>query len=246
MSLLEMVQDILSDMNSDNVNSINDTIEAMQVARLIRSTFVNLHNDRTWPHAGQLFKLDSLTDSDRPTHMKMPVNVIEVEWVKYDSRKEETDPLNYKTIKYLTPEEFVTYVMARDSSGDYAETVMDFNGVPLIVLNNAAPSYYTSFDNEHMVFDSYDNTMDSVLRSSKTHVFGYIEPPFALTDSYVPNVPVKFFPYFLSECKSVCFLKIKEVFSQKDEQNSNRQKARLSRKKSRVDNRIEYPNYGRK
>jgi hypothetical protein len=248
MSLLEIVQDILSDMNSDNVNSIDDTIEAGQVARMVRSTFMNLYNDRVWPRNAQAFRLTSMADSAKPTHMRMEDEVTEVLWIKYNIAALPTDPIKYRDITYKTPEEFLDLVMARDASLDYAETVIDYNGTPLIIYNNVAPTYYTSFDDEHLVFDSYDNTMDSVLQHSKTQAFGYVEPEFQMVDTFVPQIPAKATPYFLSECKSVCHLKIKEVFSQKDEQNSNRQKSWLSRRKSRIadKNRTRYPNYGRK
>lgn len=232
-------------MNSDNVNSISDTVESEQVARIIRSTFRNLYNDRVWPHTGSLMKLVSMADSNRPTHMKFEESVEEISWVKYDIRKAANDPIKYTDITYKSPEEFLLLVMARDASKDYAQTVIDIHGTPLIIHTNAAPSYWTTFDDEHLVFDSFDSTMDSVLQESKTQVFGYSEPPFTLADEFVPDIPLKMFPYFLSECKSVCFLKVKEVFSQKDEQASNRQKSWLSRKKRHANNGVRYPNYGR-
>jgi hypothetical protein len=245
-TLLEITQEILSDMNSDSVNSISDTIEAQQVVAVIKRTFINLYNDRKWPHNMQMMKIDSLSDSARPTHMKLPENVIEIDWVKYDIRVTPSDPIKYREIQYMEPKDFVTFVMTRDSTKSYAQTVIDIHGVPLVIYNNAMPTFYTSFDDEHLVFDSYDITVDSVLQQSKVQVYGDIEPSFTLADSFIPDVPAKAFPYFVNEAKSTCFLKIKEVFSQKDEQNSNRQKAWLSRKKRHVNNGVRYPNYGRK
>lgn len=246
MTLLDMVQEILSDMNSDNVNSISDTVEAEQVARIIRSTFRNLYNDRVWPHTGALIKLVSMADSNRPTHMKLQEDVEEISWIKYDVREAPSDPIKYRDIPYKTPEEFLQLVMNRDADDTFAQVVIDIHGTPLIIHNNAAPSYWTTFDDEHIVFDSFDNTMDSVLQEGKTQVFGYSEPAFLLEDDFVPDIPLKMFPYFLAECKSVSFLKVKEVFSQKDEQTSNRQKSWLSRRKRHANNGIKYPNYGRK
>ena len=245
-TLLDITQEILSDMNSDSVNSISDTIEAQQVVQIIKRTFTNLYNDRKWPHNFQLMKINSLSDSARPTHLKLPENVIEIEWVKYDIRQTEDAPLKYRDLIYMEPKDFVTHVMNRDSTKDYAETVIDIHGVPLVIYNNAMPTYYTSFDDEHLVLDSYDSSVDSVIQQSKTQVFGDIEPVFTLADDFVPDIPAKAFPYFVNEAKSTCFLKIKEVFSQKDEQNSNRQKAWLSRRKRHVANGTKYPNYGRK
>jgi hypothetical protein len=246
MSLLDMVQDILSDLNSDNVNSISDTVEAEQVARIIRSTFRNLYNDRVWPHTGSLLRLTSMADGNRPTHMKLLDDIEEIVWVKYDTRKQVSDPIKFVDVKYLEPSQFLDTVMARDADKDYAQVVIDIHGTPLIIHNNSMPTYWTMFDDEHIVFDSYLATMDSVLVEKKTQVFGYREPEFLLKDEFVPDIPLKMFPYFLSECKSVASLKVKEVFSQKDEQNSNRQKAWLSRNKRHGANGIRYPNYGRK
>lgn len=249
MSLLDMVQEILSDMNSDNVNSISDTEEAEQVARIIRSTFRNLYNDRMWPHTAQMVKLSSMADSNRPTHMKMLDSVEEIHLVKYDVRTSVSDPIKFRDILYMEPMDFLDMVMLRDASKDYAQTVIDIHGTPLIIHTNAPPTYWTTFDDEHMVFDSFDATMDSVLQEDKTQVYGYVEPDFRFEDDFVPDVPLKYFPYFLSEAKSTCFLKIKEVFSQKDEQNSMRQKGWLSRRKRRGkanNGKIPYTGFGRK
>ena len=246
MTLLDIVQEILSDMNSDNVNSISDTIEAMQVAQIVRRTFYNLLNDRIWPHTGRLLRINSSADSTKPTHMILDENLIHMDWVKYDVRTDPTKSTDYKDMLYKEPKDFIDFVMQRDSTKDNVTTVIDYNGTPLLILNDQMPTYYTTFDDEHLVFDSWDSAVDTTLQQSKTQAFGIVEPSFDLEDTFIPEVPSKAFPYFVNEAKSTCFLKIKEVFSQKDEQNAGRQKSWLSREKRRVDGGIKYPNYGRK
>lgn len=246
MTLLDMVQDILSDLNSDAVNSISDTVEAEQVARIIRSTFRNLYNDRVWPHTGGLLRLSSLSDVTRPTHMKILDDVEEILWIKYDNRVLSTDPMKYLPVTYMPPEEFLTLVMARDTSKDNIQIAIDVHGTPLVIFTDRHPQYFTMFDDEHIVFDSYLKTTDTTLVENKTQAFGYREPDFTLSDGFIPDIPSKLFPYFLSEAKSVASLKVKEVFSQKDEQNANRQKSWLSRRKRHAGNGIKYPDYGRK
>lgn len=247
LTLLDMVQDILSDMNSDGVNSIGDTIEAQQVANICRSTFYNCWNDRMWPHTAKLLKFDSSADGSKPTHMILADSLIRVEWVKYDSRREVGDKINYQEIHWKEPRDFIELVMNRNPDNANVETVIDYNGTPLLVLNDQNPTYYTSFDDEHLVFDSYNAAVDSILQHDKVQVYGHVEPGFEMRDDFVPDLPAKAFPYFLAECKSACFLKIKEVFSQKDEQNSKRQKDWLTYEKHRATGgHIHYPNYGRK
>ena len=41
-TLLQLVQSILSDMDSEEVNGISDTIEAKQIASVIEDTYYNL------------------------------------------------------------------------------------------------------------------------------------------------------------------------------------------------------------
>lgn len=246
-TLLDIVQDILSDMNSDGVNSIGDTIEAQQVANIVRSTFYNCWNDRVWPHTASLLRFNSSTDSTKPTHMSMAEQLIRVEWVKYDSRKEITDRMNYCEVRWLEPREFVEYVMNRNPDNDNVRTVFDYNGTPLLILDDQNPTYFTSFDDEHLVFDSFNAVVDSILQHSKVQAFGYTEPDFRMEDDYVPDLPAKAFPYFVAEAKSAAFLKIKEVFSQKDEQTSVRQKNWLTCEKHRANGgHIRYPDYGRR
>lgn len=246
MSVLDMVQEILSDMNSDNVNSITDTAEAMQVATIIKRAYFNILNDRLWPTTGKLFTLTPSADAARPTHMRIEEDVTHVEWVKYNTaRVTDTHP-TYTTIDYKQPREFLAYTMGRDNTRSNVETVIDYHGTPLFILNDAAPSYYTSFDDKYLVFDSFDNAVDSTLMASKTQVFGEVEPTWVMEDGFIPELPSKAFPYLISESKSVASLKIKELFSQKDEQASGRQKAWLARHKRQLDGGIRYPDYGRK
>lgn len=243
-SLLEIVQEILSDMTSDPVNSINDTVEAMQVATIVKRTFLNLTTDRIWPSRKRLLKLTPSADSDRPTHMRIEDDVVEVEWVKYDVRRVGDDPV-HRDIHYVYPELFLQRVMGRAASAPNILTVEDYSGATLFIANDGAPSYYTSFDDKHLVFDSFDASVDSTLQENKTQVYGVTEPEWRMEDDFVPDMPSKFFPYLVNEAKATAFLKIKEVFSQKDEQNSIRQKSWLSRNKSRMDGETRYPNYGR-
>lgn len=245
-TLLDIVQEILSDMNSDNVNSISDTIEATQVAHIVRRTYFNLLNERVWPHRGQLFRLNSSADNAKPTHMLMDEDVLSIEWVKYNIRDASDDHDIYRDIVYKRPEDFLDYVMSRDNSDTNITTVFDYNGTPLFIRNDRAPDYFTTFDDEYLVFDSYDSAEDSILQHSKTQVFGYVEPEWRMEDNFVPVMPSKAFSLLVNESKSAAFLKIKEVFSQKDEQSATRQRGWLSREKRRVGAPgTRYPDYGK-
>lgn len=244
-TLLSIVQEILSDMNSDPVNSISDTAEAMQVAHMVKATFMNIVNEREYPTSCSLFELTSSADFNRPSHMRIEDDVQEVDWVKYDKAKV-GEGIRYEDVTFVTPRDFVNQVMARDPTKANVETVIDYHGTPLLIENDKAPDFVTSFDDQFLVFDSFDNTVDSILQASKTQVYGRKEPVWTMDDDFIPDLPSKAFPYLIAQSKAVAFIKIKEVASQLDMMDATRQRAVLSREKRRMNGGIQYPNYGRK
>lgn len=83
LTVLQMVQNILSRLNSDEVNSIGDTTESMQVATILQTTYFNLVSRAGLPDQMQLFQLTPSNDSTKPVLMFKPANVDKIEWLKY-------------------------------------------------------------------------------------------------------------------------------------------------------------------
>lgn len=241
-----MVQDILSDMGSDEVNSISDTVESEQVLAILHSTYDEIMSDREWPHLRQLIQITGLADTDTPTHMQLADNVIKVAWIKYDRSKATDDLKRYGEIIYYEPKAFIEAVNGRDDTASRIDTVSTTGGIDLFIINNAPPTFYTSFDDEFVIMDSYDSAVESTLQTSKVQVYAYIEPTWTNTDDFVPDLPAKFFPYLIAEAKSTCFNSIKQDPNAKEEQKSQRQRGWTARENFRIDGGIVYPDYGRK
>ena len=244
MTLLEIVQSVLSDLDSDEVNSITDTVESTQVMNIAKDIYYSLTNDRVWPTHKIVTSLTALSDTDYPTHFDMADNVKEIEWVKYNVA-DSGDPVDYKTITYLEPERFIDIVLSRDSSASNVQTVTDGNMV-LLIKNDQDPTYFTSFDDDKIIFDSFDEDVSTTLEESRIMVLATVEPSWTNSDTFTPDIPSKAFPYYLSEVKSTAFVKIKQSPSPKDEQLSRRHRTYLSGEKYRVAGGIGTPNYGRK
>lgn len=249
LSLLDIVQTILSDLNSDDVNNIGDTVESMQVATIVRTVYFNILDGRDWPHLYRLFQLESVNSLIKPTHMKLPDNVIDLDslkFIKYDCRKQgETEP-RYQEVKFLTPYEFLKMSDGRRTGDSRVQTVHDDSGVPIFILKSKAPQFYTCLDNTHILFDSYDESIDTTLHESKTQAYGKVQPVWQMVDDFIPDLPPNAFSYLLAEATSVCSLRLKELGDQKAEQNSITQKRRLSQEAWRVEKGIRLPDYGRK
>lgn len=244
MSLLEMVVDILSDMDSDEVNSIDDTQESAQVAQIIKSTYFAMLSNRNWPH---MRKTISFTPygATKPTHLLIPENVKEVVFVKYNTIKTGDTRKLYTDMKWKEPDDFLRLNNQLDSSAANVLIVEDLSGVELLVRNDVAPQYYTSFDDKYVVFDSYDSVADSTLQESKIQAMGYVYPEWTVEDSFIPDLPIEAFTALLEEAKSRASMKLKQVADQKAEQESVRQSRWLSRKAWVAHGGIKYPSYGR-
>jgi hypothetical protein len=108
---------------------------------------------------------------------------------------------------------------------DTIEVTDPLSGSKLYVRNNKNPRYYTSFDDEYIICDSYDASVDDTLVSSKTRCWGTVRPTFSLVDSFVPDIDEVLFPYLLAEAKSVCFSLFKSGSDPKIEQAARRLKS---------------------
>ena len=246
MTLLEIVQSILNDMDSDSVNSIDDTIESQQVASIVRDCYNEIINNRNWPHLRKLTQLDALNDLTKPTYLRLPNETKELIFFKYEVQKQGVTKIEQKEIRYKEPDAFLRYISQRNSDLPQTIETVDFSGVRLLINNNTAPQFWTSFDDYHIVCDSYDVTIDDTLKQSKTQILAYIEPTWIHTNSAIPNLPSEAFSSLLEEAKSTAFFTLKQMVNVKSEQKANRQKTWLSRKAWRAHGGVQYADFGRK
>lgn len=247
MTLLEMVQDILNDLDSDEVNSIDDTVEATQIAQILKTTYFELSASRNWAHQKGLIKLQSSGTTARPTHMTLTDEVKELNFIKYNKQNAGETRKRYLEVHYKTPEEFLRICNDRNNDNSNIDVISDESAsVDLLIMNDKQPDYWTSFDDENIVFDSYDVVVESTLQQNNVQAHGVLNPVWVMSDTHTPDMPEEAFPGYLAEAKSVAFYVLKQMINEKSEQQSTRQRRWLSRKNWRAKGGIQYYNYGRK
>lgn len=245
LTLLEMVQDILSDLDDDVVNNIDDTLESQQVAQILKTTYFEVvRADSPWLR--QTSTLESVSDVTKPNYLKLAEGVAEIGKVWYNVSKITDTKDKYTTINYISNEEFISISNSRDSSSSSVTSVTDFGGIKLLIKNDTAPTCYTSFDDEHLVFDSFDSNTESTMQSSKSQAVAVKIPTWVHTDAAIPDLPAEQFPYFLAQAKSKAFHIMKQASNPKLEEIVRQQKARATQHGWRVNGGIKYPDYGRK
>jgi hypothetical protein len=247
MTLIEIVQDILSDMNDDEVNSISDTIESLQVAQIVKSVYFEMMANKNWPHLRTLDTLEASGDNTKPTHMKLPELVKELEWIEYNSRATTTPALSrYKQVEMVSVDDFLRRTNAYMNTNANVDEITDYSGVKFNIKNDAHPTFCTSFDDDYIVFNSYHSSLDTTLQEVHTRCSVYVEPSWSMVDNHIPDLPSEAFPALLAEAKSTAFNRIKQAPDGKAEQQSQRQRSWLSRKSWRANGGIKLPSYARR
>lgn len=361
-----MTQNILSSMNSDQINSIGDTPESLQVAEAIKTTYFNMLGRYDMPEHNQLFNLEPSNSASQPTLMFVPDGVTRIEWVDYfDTNPSDGTQLQVDQFGAYSKHDVntdlqnnangwtatstssvammlgqVTFTVAsglRINLGDpvfaipvispnsymygtvngYAGTTLsiavtsmvgagtftnwnlnqvgpsslsfpgykrvevlsiddflhetslfnptesDVQSFTLTVNENTTnyPSTFTFYykndkqpqwccviSNYYIVFDSFDNTQDSTLQSSKTRAFGWVYPKFDMVDDHIPNLDAQQFPLLLNDAKSLAHSEIKNQPHQKAEEEVARQVVSLQKWKA-IANKPSYfdelPSFGR-
>jgi hypothetical protein len=247
-TLLTLVQDILVEINGDEVNSINDTLEAEEVAKHIQASYRNLIAENVWPHTRRAITLEARSDSNFPTHMIVADDLKELltNSVRYNVIKSGETRKKYQPVAYLDPDHFLNKINARDNDSDNIDVIIDDSGIELLINNSKAPEYYTSFDDVNLIFDSYDSEVDSTLQKSKFQAQGYIFPEFTITDSFTPDLPPDAFPLLHEKATTRCNFKMRQMSDVVAASESQKQSRVMSRRNWVVAGGIKYPNYGRK
>lgn len=243
-TLLEIVSDIANDLDTDPINSIDDTPESQQIAQIVKSTYEAIMSNRNWPHTLRLTKMISSANNNIPNTMTFDVQIKEVVSVYYNKAKFGETRLRFEPVKYICPDDMLRVFYNRNTDDTNTDVIVDGDQT-YVIRNDLAPSYFTSFDDNTLVFDSYDSSVDSILQASKSQVRAYVTPGFTMTDTFIPDLPEEAFTFLIEEAKSKASVKIAQKADQKAEQESRRQNQWLSRKAWRVNGGLKYQKFGR-
>jgi len=256
-SLLKLTQDILSAMDSDEVNSIGDTVEATQVATVIVNTYNDIVSQLGLPTEETLFELQP-NDVSNPVVMHKPESISEIHWIKYDKRELDDDYPKFSDVRYVCLEEFLQRMFLLDPECDEVsmstystETPEGVDSLTLLYYNERSPKYWTSWNDSTILFDAYDQEVDAFLQKNKTQCYGSLNSKFQFTDTFdFPNLPEKHFPLLFNEAKSTCFVEVKQQENPKAEQRARKNWFTANRLKHKVPDNVPYfyqlPNYGRR
>lgn len=236
-SHLQIVQLILSAMDSDEVNSITDTPEAAQVSLMAQSVFYDICVDLNLPSQHRIFQLTPSGDVAKPVLMTVPASPIrKIDWIKYDNIDTtlgETTA-NYVDCTFVTLEDFMARQQGyRLNTQNVGEMQFTSNGQTFKTMyqSNQFPLYFTSFDDHTFIFDSYRSDIDTTLQQSKTMASGYIYQTYTLSDTFTPPLEPDQFSYFINKLKLRAFNELKQQENKEAAMETRRQKIITQKRK---------------
>lgn len=250
-TLLEVTQAVLSSMDGDEVSSITETPEAEQVALAAKTVYLDIIARADLP---EHFTLQNLTEtsSSTPVVMTVPTDVSEVLWVKYDRHPSTDSDLLMQPIYFKPLDEFLNDVFGLDESDTTVDSMtltIGSSSIELLYKNNQPPSFYTSYNDTTLLFDSVDTSVETFLRATKSQAYVRTIPSFTFSGSFTPDLDEPQMQLWLNETKALCWAEYRQVQHVKAEVNAKRGWNRLQKTKFATEqpnplDRI--PNYGRK
>lgn len=251
-TVLEAVQHILSAMDSDEVDSITDTVESYQVALILKGVYYDMSVELGLPEHETLFRLTASGSSALPCLMTMPSNATRLQELKYNIIDTGETYANWKTLKYMNFDDFLVMQNAwrLDDTGIVVSMDISLGGVtfPILCVDDRQPTWYTSMDDGTILFDSYESTLDTTLQASKTMALGVVYPNFDLSDSFTPIMDATQFPYWLNRAKARAFNELKQTINQEANYEARRQKIVIQKRKESIFKEtpiMRMPRYGR-
>ena len=246
LTLLEIVQSTLDKLGSDSVNSISDTSESTIIAEEAKHTYYELMDRDEWPHLVVNRQLEAVADTNTPNYLKIPKDVSRIDDFRYEIKEQSDTNKYYRQIHYKNTEDFLQYVHQRNTDEPNVIQVSDITtGIPLWIIDDEPPCFWTSFDDEHIVTDSYDKDVDSTLQQSKSIIRAKVTPTWSSTDTFIPDMPDQMFSTYLAEVAAAAFTYLRQEVSPKDEQRARRGLSKLRRQAGKVNERDPRAKFGR-
>lgn len=205
-------------MDGEEVDSISDNVEAMQVAYIIRDTYNDVTARLQLPNKFNFFELVASGDPTKPTLMYLPSNVSSVEFIKYnnvDTSAGESSP-KFLDVQFQNIDVFENAMSKLNSDTmtnvqTFSHTISGLGTFDFLCYNDRPPTKYSTWDDYTLVFDSFDADNDTTLVANKTQGYGEISSTFVLSDTYVFPLDNLQYSLLLNEAKSQAFAELKQT-----------------------------------
>lgn len=249
-SLLQLVQKVLSSVDGDEVNSISDTTESLQIVHCAEIVYNDLITTADLPEQYDIFNLTASGNTSLPIVMYRPNGYETVDWIKY--KKTVDTETTWTLLKPILFDEFLARQDGLNPSDTGVDTLtLTSNGSTMEIryYNDRDPDWYTTFNDNTILFSSFQSSVDTTLQSVKTLCYGQRSDLFLSVDSFTPAFDSNMHQIWLHETKALASAEVRQVPNNKAEKSARKGWIKLQDMKEAINTGSYYnrlPNYGRK
>ena len=191
-TLLQIVQDMLTAIDTELVSDVAETEEAQMCVNIVNRALPEMLGHRRWRHLKQL---SNLAAGAYLNQMILPTGgySLDLNAVYY----------NGNPVWYLTPNEFLMQSIQLVASS----TIVEYNNIKSYIDRD--PQFFTSFNDVALVFDAIPDISPGLV-TTKFRCLVYVAPTAALSaNGDYASLPPVAFPTFLNLCISKALAELK-------------------------------------
>jgi hypothetical protein len=220
-------------MDSDEVNSIGDTVEAKQVVTVIESVYNNIVARTELPEHFEVFELVASGDPAKPNIMYMPNYVDTIEWIRYNNLKEQRS----EELKFIPSTEFFVRNnnLGTTYKGDLrlskSTVYKEGSSIDFYFLNDRDPTEYSLIEGIGVIFNGVNLSVEDTAEKNSTLAYGRRSFGFVQEDSFVPPLTPQHFNLLYQESKALAFAELKQTQHAIAEKNAKESRINMQRRK---------------
>lgn len=187
LTYLDIINKILSSIDSQSVSSAGDSVESEQVGMIVNRIYNEICTLRDWPWL-RVVGFNKVGLGTNAWELDLPDNCMTLEYIMY----------NKKQLTYKTPEEMAYFLQVERTPNS---TNINTSGIKY----DDDPSYWTMYDDNTITFDAYDAS-NTTLLPSLCYIQYIKEVPNELSaDTDVPILHVRYHSVLLNGAMAIAF-----------------------------------------
>lgn len=241
-TVLQFVQEIGDAITSDEIDTLDESVEATSIATILKQTYEEVISRKSWKFLKGRVRVFDARTSTLKCNLLIPADVTRLECVKYKDTNGKPQELTF-----LEPCDFVDKLMQRNPLLDNVETITNADGVDLYIANDTPPRYYTSFDEVEVTLDAYETTksdgvvpQDSVIIATVIPVVDFTDPGATLP------VPERMDTLILNESIATANYRLRQTADPRSERLARRQNISLRENEPKTRDEDREVTYGRR
>lgn len=224
-TLLKMVQLIGERIGSDEIDSLNETIEATEIVSILELAYDEILDRRDWEFLrDRTLRMKARAVGDNKLfNLDIPTAVTKIQCLKYRDINGK-----FPELTYVEPCLFIERLDGRNAGDDNVTEIANDDGVLLKIITDKSPTFFTSFDEDTISFDAYDETRGTGNQAGDTVILANVKPVMDFTDPTAKfPIPERMGTLLLNEAMATAGLQLRQIIDSRAERIARRQGIKL-------------------